>query len=609
MHLYTLNVSISGSGSVAGLGISCPDDCTEEIEEGTNVTLEAVPQAGHEFLYWESGAREQSPDNPLNFDMEDDAYLTAVFDCATPSPPFIQQPDPEAEWGQQYTISWGPVDFAESYRIQEANNPDFTDPTTINTTDTFSSFSHQVDIETIYFYRVLVVTSCTSSAYSDPAQVTVKPRNPYLVSVIVQGQGLVIGPGMDCPGDCEATYLHGDSVSLNAQAETGWAFIGWSGDISQEEANININAIDRNYSLTAGFGVPNPTIHVEPSELQFGEVSLAGAGKILDVVVKNYGIPPLVISDIRLSAGTPASFALIAETCRRGGFVYPDDCFIRIRFAPLVSGTAQGGLVISSNDPATQELEIPVEGKGMPEYLSLRIIGFEAEPDRGSAPLTSVLLWQFIGGQGPYTCDITSLGIEIGNIENCVSGDTAEIRLTDDGIYPVILEVTDDEDVTAEAELEIIVGNVDGDFDLPEVEWDIEPDDDYDGESEEASDIDIDRIEYEAEDIDYVDAEESDAEDDWFIDEETDDWRDHEEEWEIEPETDRATEVDNDTSAEIDEIETDRSKPSGGSGGSGVHNGGCRKTGPDNLVLLILLGILFVRRNPGARGSLKLGTW
>lgn len=41
-----------GGGTVTGPGINCGSDCNEQIEDGTNVTLTAVPDSGRSFIKW-----------------------------------------------------------------------------------------------------------------------------------------------------------------------------------------------------------------------------------------------------------------------------------------------------------------------------------------------------------------------------------------------------------------------------------------------------------------------------------------------------------------------------------------------------------------------------
>jgi hypothetical protein len=53
---WPLNVSVTGDGSVAGDGLSCPGTCSEGLSNGSVVTLTETPAAGRKFLGWSSGA-------------------------------------------------------------------------------------------------------------------------------------------------------------------------------------------------------------------------------------------------------------------------------------------------------------------------------------------------------------------------------------------------------------------------------------------------------------------------------------------------------------------------------------------------------------------------
>ena len=57
IQTYTLTVNLEGpgNGTVNGTGISCPGDCSEILNYGTNVTLSAIPAPGSGFTGW-SGA-------------------------------------------------------------------------------------------------------------------------------------------------------------------------------------------------------------------------------------------------------------------------------------------------------------------------------------------------------------------------------------------------------------------------------------------------------------------------------------------------------------------------------------------------------------------------
>jgi hypothetical protein len=69
------------------------------------------------------------------------------------------------------------------------------------------------------------------------------------------GKGRVTGPGIDCPGQCTATYLYGTTVTLKAQATRKmWNFSGWRGCDSQ--GNIQIT----NDVLCQAVFTPDPNI-------------------------------------------------------------------------------------------------------------------------------------------------------------------------------------------------------------------------------------------------------------------------------------------------------------------------------------------------------------
>jgi len=48
----TVVVEPEGSGTVEAEGIECPEDCSEEYEEGTEVVLTATAAEGYEFVGW-----------------------------------------------------------------------------------------------------------------------------------------------------------------------------------------------------------------------------------------------------------------------------------------------------------------------------------------------------------------------------------------------------------------------------------------------------------------------------------------------------------------------------------------------------------------------------
>ncbi|MDX1642429.1 MAG: fibronectin type III domain-containing protein [Balneolaceae bacterium] len=80
---YDLTVEKEGEGSVSSTpsGINCGDDCSEEYEEGTEVTLTAEPAEGWVFDGWSGDVPEECVDSTDNCSvkMDKDRTVKAVF--------------------------------------------------------------------------------------------------------------------------------------------------------------------------------------------------------------------------------------------------------------------------------------------------------------------------------------------------------------------------------------------------------------------------------------------------------------------------------------------------------------------------------------------------
>ncbi len=74
---YTLTVVVDGSGRIEGDGISCPGDCSETYDQGTSVSLTAVPDAEWQFVQWSGDL--SGTTNPASVLMSADRSVTAHF--------------------------------------------------------------------------------------------------------------------------------------------------------------------------------------------------------------------------------------------------------------------------------------------------------------------------------------------------------------------------------------------------------------------------------------------------------------------------------------------------------------------------------------------------
>ena len=71
-----LTVTSTGSGAVAVDGVECVLPWSSSYDCGTQVTLEAVPASGSQFICWEGGI--SSHDNPLLLTVDGDTTVEAV---------------------------------------------------------------------------------------------------------------------------------------------------------------------------------------------------------------------------------------------------------------------------------------------------------------------------------------------------------------------------------------------------------------------------------------------------------------------------------------------------------------------------------------------------
>ncbi len=144
--------------------------------------------------------------------------------------------------------------------------------------------------------------SCTVPLVGD---VTVRavfdPRPPALRTLSVEfrgnGSGSVSGEGIDCPGDCAATFEAGTAVTLTAQADEGSVFVRWE-DVDceegeQEGASCTVT-VDGELTAAAVFEPPvalsvkkggGGTVTSDPGGIDCGETCVADFGEGVEVTL------------------------------------------------------------------------------------------------------------------------------------------------------------------------------------------------------------------------------------------------------------------------------------------------------------------------------------
>src|SRR5207253_2818460 len=72
--------------------------------------------------------------------------------------------------------------------------------------------------------------------------------NRYALNVTTSGSGSVV------KNPDQASYDHGTAVSLTAVPDTGWSFVGWSGDTTSSANPLSL-VMTRDRSLIATFAI------------------------------------------------------------------------------------------------------------------------------------------------------------------------------------------------------------------------------------------------------------------------------------------------------------------------------------------------------------------
>ncbi len=272
---YPLNISVSpeDKGTVTdGYLLNCSEECTQYYTEGTYTTLTATPESGYKFDHWEGDIT--GSDNPVKVLMDSGKSITAVF-SEIPMSYYTMDVSVSPEGKGSIT------DCDTENEICGIKCPDdctqaYIEGTVVQLTalpmDGYS-FDHWewTDKDGIL------------KEYSNPFSFTMnsdmeitavfKIKNEYILNISVEGNGNVTAEGINCPGDCREFYITGTSVTLTAEAESGYQFDHWDGDLTGSDNPVKV-VIDSDKNITAVFKEIPP-----PPEYTLN-ISVEGNGKV-----------------------------------------------------------------------------------------------------------------------------------------------------------------------------------------------------------------------------------------------------------------------------------------------------------------------------------------
>jgi len=289
---YTLSIAAANGSVVAN-----PQKAGYSY--GESVSLQAVPSTGYHFTGW-SGSLSGSS-NPASIVMNADKSVTAAFDVNTytlttsaTNGSVVRNPQ-AASYTHGSTVSLQAV-AAEGYQfagwsgaVSGSTNPveivmdssksvtaAFTVNTyTLTTSATNGSVVRSPESATYTHGSTVSVQAVAAEGYhftgwsgavsgsSNPVSLVMDSSksvtaafaaNAYTLSISASNGTVTASPN-------QATYTHGEVVTLTAAPSTGYSFSSWSGDASGTAASTTVT-MDGNKSVTAAFALNTYTLSV-----------------------------------------------------------------------------------------------------------------------------------------------------------------------------------------------------------------------------------------------------------------------------------------------------------------------------------------------------------
>jgi hypothetical protein len=237
-----LTVSVTGNGSVTSnpVGISCGNDCSEDFNSGTSVTLAATATSGSEFVSWQGAC---NGSGACNVNMNQNQQVTATFQTIA-----IETNTLTVTVTGNGSVSSNPVgiscgsDCTEDYN----NGTSVTLSATAESGFVFAGWSG--DCSGSASCSVLMNTNRSTTA-----QFVEESAENFDLTVTSGSNGRVTSSpaGIDCGSDCSESYLDGTDVSLTAVPDSGFQLAAWSGSCSGA-GSCSLN-MSQNRSVTATF--------------------------------------------------------------------------------------------------------------------------------------------------------------------------------------------------------------------------------------------------------------------------------------------------------------------------------------------------------------------
>ncbi len=252
---YTLTVHKAGTGSgtvkSSPAGIDCGGTCTAMFPAGTVVTLTAVPMGSSNFTGWSGDA--SGTDTTLQLTMNSNKDVTATFNL-----PGHHTLTVHIAGGGTGTVRSSP----SGINCGNTCSASFDSGTVVTLTAIPMAGSHFTGWSGDVSSTNTSITVVMNADVNVTATFNIVGYYTLTVNKAGNGTGTVTSSpgGIDCGGICSASFLDGARITLTAAPDTGWLFIGWSGDTAGAGTTVTI-VMDADKNITAKFGflVPGDT--------------------------------------------------------------------------------------------------------------------------------------------------------------------------------------------------------------------------------------------------------------------------------------------------------------------------------------------------------------
>jgi uncharacterized repeat protein (TIGR02543 family) len=235
--LLTVNAQGTGKGTITGQGLDCGNDCTEEFQTDTKVTLTASPDSLSTFAGWTGGC--SGTTSTCSVAMTQAQTVTAKFNLKQFS--LIVNTE-----GKGKVIADG-IDCGNDCTQDYSANSLVTLIAEPETGNSFSNWSGGCN----------TITGTTCQITMNQAQNVTALFNslpPKTLKVQLQGNGTITSSpnGIQCGTDCEEQYTTNTSITLSATPDTDYVFGNWSG-ACQGKTPTCLVSMNTDQSVTAVF--------------------------------------------------------------------------------------------------------------------------------------------------------------------------------------------------------------------------------------------------------------------------------------------------------------------------------------------------------------------